>query len=75
VIIKQGSIVQPVAVVLDLNTDIEKEDSASANPVTNQGFNFISGFTNPSVTFTLGMLDLQSELEILLFKLLSYLAL
>ena len=43
VIIKQGSIVQPIAAVLDLNTDIVKDDSASANPVTNQGFNLISG--------------------------------
>jgi len=32
-----------MAAVLDLNTDIVKDDSASANPVTNQGFNLISG--------------------------------
>ena len=56
VIIKQGSIVQPIAAVLDLNTDIEKDDSASANPVTNQGFNLIPGFSKSdfTATFTLG---------------------
>jgi hypothetical protein len=38
VIIKQGSIVQPIAAVLDLNIDILNEPSASENPVTHQGF-------------------------------------
>jgi len=38
VIIKQGSIVQPIAAVLDLNIDILKDPSASENPVTHQGF-------------------------------------
>ena len=38
VIIKQGSMVQPIAAVLDLNIDILNEPSASENPVTHQGF-------------------------------------
>lgn len=38
VIIKHGSIVQPIAAVRDLNIDIAKQPSASANPVTHQGF-------------------------------------
>ena len=38
VIIKQGSIVQPIAAVLDLNIDMLNEPSASENPVTHQGF-------------------------------------
>jgi hypothetical protein len=38
VIIKQGSIVQPIAAGLDLNIDILNEPSALENPVTHQGF-------------------------------------
>jgi hypothetical protein len=38
VIPKLGAIVQPIAVVLDFETDILNEPSASTNPVTHQGF-------------------------------------
>jgi len=70
--IKQGSIVQPIAAVLDLNTDIEKDDSPSANPVTNQGFNLIPGLlADPKgmpeeylTTFLPGKFDLLFRLEI-----------
>lgn len=43
VIIKQGSIVQPIAWDLDFETDIEKLPSASTNPVTQCGFNLALG--------------------------------
>ena len=48
-IIKQGSIVQPIAAVLDLNMDMEKDPSASTNPVTNQGFKAFGLFLSPSL--------------------------
>ena len=35
---KEGCIVQPIFVVLDLTIDIEKELSASQSPVTQKGF-------------------------------------
>ena len=59
VIIKQGSIVQPIAAVLDLNTDIVKDPSASTNPVTNQGFNIFYFLTD-----VLCMLECLSKLYI-----------
>jgi len=37
VIIKQGSIVQPIAAVLDLKIDIENDPSASTKPVIHRG--------------------------------------
>ena len=33
VIIKQGSIIQPIALVLDFKMDMEKQPSASVKPV------------------------------------------
>jgi len=39
VIIKQGSIVQPIACVLDFKIDMLKQPSASVNPVIQKGFN------------------------------------
>jgi hypothetical protein len=42
--IKQGSIVQPIAAVLDFRIDIVKLPSASVNPVTQLGLSNVGAF-------------------------------
>lgn len=72
VIIKQGSIVQPILALLDLNIDIQKQPSASTNPVTHQGFKvevsrikslFVLLYLNCLLTLATAAFDWKGKLE------------